>query len=199
MSKLNKTIESYDLHADEYQVEADKRGIRARDVQLLFSYLKGIKNPVVVELGCAHGRDAGEIVKYTNQYFGMDASEKLIEKARGALPDLHFEVSTFENYTLPKKVDAVVSFASLLHADKKVMSLVLKKAFQALNHGGIVFLSLQEGKYEERIKKDNMGTRAFYYYMPVEIEIMAPFFKRVFVEEQNIRDKKWFIIIFRKD
>jgi len=199
MNEVGQTIGSYNKNADFYEAEADKRGIRVKDVRKAFSYLKDKKNPVVVELGCAHGRDAQEIVKFTSNYSGMDASEKLIEKARKKLPSFKFDVATFKEYKFPKNVDIVFAFASLLHADKKTFKSVLKKANRALNTGGVFFISLQEADYKKYFKKDEMGDRMYYYYSPGDIRSMKPFsLEEVFVVQYYLRDKKWFNMILQK-
>ncbi len=58
------TKQTYTLHAQEYLEKFSKLGTRSDDIREVFSYTS-CESPIVVEFGCAGGRDAEEILKYT--------------------------------------------------------------------------------------------------------------------------------------
>ena len=198
MATIQTTIDSYNHHAKKYSHESNIRGTRLKDIATSFSLIK-VPNPFIVELGCGNGRDAKEILKKTNHYVGMDASSDLLNEAKKNNPAGEFVLSTFEDFRFPKSVDGIIAFASLLHADKETIKAVLQKTSQSLKLGGIIFISLQEGSYQEIIRKDDMGTRTFYLYEPENIKEMAPAnLIEIMTKRMEIRGRKWFDILFQK-
>jgi len=198
VDKTGQTINSYNVHAVEYIEESLRRGVRAKDIEWIFSKVTR-KNPKVVELGCGNGRDAKEILKYTHDYLGMDASEDLIKEARRYNPGVRFKVSKFNEFIFPKNVDIIIAFASLLHADMETFKAVLMNANRSLNDGGTFFISLQNGEYREVKREDNMGTRTFYLYTPENVESMLPGeLVKEYADFQDLRGKRWFSLTLRK-
>lgn len=196
--RVRETIKSYDEHAVEYADESNKRGARTDDVNRICTLVK-VENPLIVELGCANGRDAAVFLKRSVRYLGMDGSEQLIAIARQTVPGGQFVVADYEDFEFPESVDAVIAFASLLHADRKTMKGILSRAAAALNHRGIIYLSMQFGEYKEELRDDNMGIRNFYYYTPELIEELAPDdFQREYLSIEQLRSKKWFELVLRK-
>lgn len=172
--------------------------VRADDIKKAFSYIKK-ENPKVLELGCAYGREASEILKYTNDYFGLDCSKEFIKTARENNPNGKFEVIDFGNYNFSENIDIIFAFASLLHSDKDQVKSILDKAYTALNEKGIFYVSLKYDKYHKETKTDEFGTRTYYFYTPEDIKKLAGDEYKVLEEdEQVLRGQKWFTIILQK-
>ena len=80
------------------------------------------------------------------------------------------------------------------------MRKILKKAAKVLNHKGVFFISLKHDNYHELVKKDEFGTRVFYFYTPKDVEELAPAsLQNIYQENQKLRGQKWFSIILQKN
>lgn len=193
------TIETYNRTALLQAQKFDKIGARKKEIEKTFSYIKK-ENPKTIELGCGNGRDAKEIIKHTNNYLGVDLSEGMLQIARKNVPQANFQLADIETYKFPKKVDAIFSFASLLHSDKTSVKRILKRAYQALSAGGVFFMSLKYGRYhKEKLDREGFGPRTYYFYTPKEIKNLSPSgFKKIFQSVHNFRGEKWLQFIFQK-
>jgi SAM-dependent methyltransferase len=192
------TIETYRKNGPEMAKYFATIISRKGDVERAFSFV-GKKSPLVVEIGCGGGRDAKEIIARTNQYFGMDVSESMIEVAKGNNPTGQFEVGDLASFKFPQNTDIIFSFASLLHSDNKEVAQILDSGFKALSKGGVFYISLKQGHYHKFLKKDRWGTRVFYFYQPEDIIKLAPKkFKSIYVDTQVIGETDWFTIVLQK-
>ncbi len=197
MDLKQKTIDTYNKSAKELAKKFNGQDARVVDIEKAFSIVKK-ENPFVLEIGCGNGRDAAEIIKGTSHYLGLDISEELIKIAKTENPKANFEVADIEKYTLPKNIDIIFAFASLLHVNKENVEMILDKAYEALNENGIFFVSLKYGEYHEETKEDDFGVRTYYIYTPELIADLATEYKVVEQEVQDIRGQKWFTIILQK-
>ena len=200
VSKKKQTIETYDKSAKFHANKFDNLGARIKDIKLTFSKIKKT-NPKTIELGCGNGRDAQEIIKYTDDYLGIDLSRKLIELAKKKVGNKYFKKADIETFNYPKNIDIVFSFASLLHSDKESVKKILEKIFTNMNSGGVIFISLKYDKYQERLmKKEHQGPKTFYFYTPNHIREISPKgFKSLFENVQYFKGQKWFSIILKKE
>ncbi len=172
-------------------------GARAEDIKRGLSFITK-ENPFVLEIGCGNGRDAKEILRHTAHYVGIDISESMISVAKAHAPEGVFVVADVENYKFSQGLDAVFSFASLLHSDKDAVRRILQKLHAALNEGGVVFISLKNAHYREESKTDEFGTRHYFFYTPKDIKEMAEGYSVVWENEQDLRGQKWLEIILKK-
>jgi len=189
---------SYNQFASKYASKFDEMGARESDIIQALSYVDK-KNPFVFEIGCGNGRDAEAIMRYTNNYMGMDVSEELVRLAKEKVPQGRFEVEDFGDYVFPKNVDVIFAFASLLHADKNTFSEVLKKASEVLNPGGVFYISLKYGDYVEKRQEDEFGVRYFYYYTPELVkELAGNQFDCLSEQVHELRGQKWTEVVLKK-
>ncbi|MBU2591837.1 MAG: class I SAM-dependent methyltransferase [Patescibacteria group bacterium] len=188
------TIATYDKDADMFDRKFNRLGARKADINKAFSYIKQ-KGPFVFELGCGNGRDAKEILKMTDNYIGIDASKALIAKAKEKAPSGRFETADFESYRFPPEIDIIFAFASLLHTDKESFKDILNRACRSLNKGGVFFLSLKYGQYQEKIQDETFGKRVFYYYTPELVKKLAGNkYRTVWEDIRDLRGQRWFIV-----
>jgi len=197
MNKKQRNVETYNKNAEHYFNKYKNGIIRTDDVQKGFSYLKK-KNPKVLELGCAYGREAKEILKRTNDYLGIDIAENFIKMAKQQVPNGNFKVADLENFDFPNDIDIVFAFASLLHSDKKTLQNVLNKVYDKLNLGGIFYISLRRGPYHSTTRNNDFDKRTFYYYDLKILKGILGDFKIVYHEDQIIFNQKWLIIVLQK-
>ena len=191
------TIDTYNQSASELADKFNRLGARAADIMSALSYVKS--NPKVLEIGCANGRDAKEILKHTNNYLGLDISEELIRIAKRDVPKGRFEIADIENYVSTEPIDVIFAFASLLHSNIETLQNILDKAHSSLSSGGLIFISLKCGEYREEIKSDEFGTRTYYFYSPEDIRGLIEG-KYQIVKEliANIREQDWLDMILIK-
>lgn len=199
MSKKEETIATYDTAALGMAQKFRDLGARVKDIERGFE-LVGKENPNVLEIGCGDGRDAKEITRKTDKYHGIDISKSMIAVASEYVPNASFEVADAEEYSFPKELDLIFSFASLLHSNKESVEKVLKYAYDALNPGGIFYISLKHDEYHEGSKTDEFGTRTYYFYTPELIkELAGEKYTAVFEDVHDLRGQKWFVIALRKN
>lgn len=67
----------------------------------------------ILDLGCGTGHLAHEIAQAGCEVVGLDASQEMIEQARRAFPELHFEVGDATSFAFVKPFDAIFSNATL--------------------------------------------------------------------------------------
>lgn len=198
-SDIKKTIQSYDQFANEMAKKFDELGPRIKDIKEVIDATKKEK-PRVLELGCANGRDASDILKYTDKYLGIDGSEKLIKFAKKRFPKAEFEVCTFHELELSNNsFDIVFDFASLFHYDKDSLKEITTKIADWLDDNGTLMMSIKKGKYEKIISQSGFGERTQYLYEPSDIiKMTKDCFKVMNIDEQNLKGQDWFTIILQK-
>ncbi len=202
--ELKQTIECYDEHAEEFaNYFRSISSARIEDIDIAFKLLGKKTNPAVVEIGCADGRDAEEIIKRTTRYTGFDVSKKLIELARKNVPKGRFVVEDMRTFKFTANLDIVFAFASLIHLNRQELAAVIKDIHSSLNSGGILFISMKKGNnYQSYVKQDKHGERLFYLYSPKDIqELTQGYFEEVFNTSGFITsgDTEWFEVALRKD
>ena len=170
-----------------------------KEIKKIFSIISK-NNPKVLEIGCGSGRDAKEILKYTNDYLGIDFSEGMIKQAKKFVPEADFIIADLEEFIFPEKLDVIFAAASLLHSDKENLKNFFNKAYDTLNKGGVIFISLRyREKYEGEKNADDFGSRFFYYYNSKLVKKIAGERYKIWLEEiEEYRNLKWINFIFQK-
>jgi len=192
------TINSYNQNAIALARKFNNIGVRSKDIYESFVLVQK-KNPFVLEIGCANGREAKEIIKFTNQYIGINVSKELIRIARQNVKKGRLVVADIEYYNFPKNLDVIFSFASLIHTNRNKLKKVFNRAHNSLCKGGIIYLSMKYGRYRELTKKDEFGIRTYYYYTPTEIlRLTKGKYKTIKIDKQFFLKQKWFTIVLQK-
>ena len=189
---------AYDVGAVEYRSRYDSIPPRVEDVDRTFCFVD-TSNPMVLEIGCAYGREAQYITTKTDSYLGIDISSEYINMARREVPHGTFVVRDAVAYDYPVGLDAVFAFASLLHSPVEDVQTVLERVSVALNPGGVMFISLKRRlQYETDIVDDGVTKRRFYYYTRQVMQHIIPSdLVEVFYDEQS-REEEWFTMILQK-
>lgn len=194
------TVDTYNKSADLFAEYFRGIGSRKKDIQEALTLAGNIAHPRILEIGCGDGRDARYITKYADWYTGFDISEEFIKLARKHVPKASFVVADATSFDYPKDLDIVFAFASLLHLNREEIQKVLNLVYQALKPNGLFYISLKHAsKYEKKTKKDDFGTRVFYYYNPEVITKLAG--EHYEVVQKNIdrhRNKDWFTVVLKK-
>ena len=198
MDNKQQTVATYNNQAQSFANKFDQLGVRVNDIKEIFSLIKK-ENLKVLEIGCGNGRDAAVIIKYTNDYLGLDISEKLIELARQKVPAANFIVADIEDYILPDNLDVIIAFASLIHVPKDSLKKILDQALFKLNSGGLFRLSMKaQAEYGQVDQIDDLGRRTYYFYCQSDIEELAKDFLIIKNELSEIRNQQWLEVILQK-
>lgn len=198
MDKKTQTINTYNESAKSLAEKFDSSGARLSDINETFALIKK-DNPKVLEIGCGNGRDAQEILKYTDDYLGVDVSEKLLELAKQKVPNGQFIVADIEEYKLPTELDVVFAFASLIHVPKESLQKIFKSVSSSLNQGGVFRFSMKYAKeYMESTKTDEFGIRTYYLYSVNDINEIARGFTILKSEVGGFKGQMWLEVLLQK-
>jgi len=188
MDKNKKTVEAYDKNPKFYTDKFDSYGIRIDDIDRALKLNESGSN-IVLELGCAGGRDAQYIISKVgiDNYMGIDASAGLIKLAQDNVPQAVFHVKDMRDISLADEIykteafGIIFSFASVLHVNREELAELMGKCHKMLKIGGILYISTKYGEYKE-IEIENLGDTKYYYsYTPGEImEIAGTGFKAAY-------------------
>ena len=100
--------------------------------------LLDIKNGMsVVDLGCGNGQLTKQLSDMGMEVIGIDESEEMISLARMSYPEIKFVRADATNFTVDKKVDAILSNA-VFHWIDKQDDLITNIAFQLKEGGQLV-------------------------------------------------------------
>jgi len=135
---LEKTIKDYNLLSEDFS--------RTRqftwDIEILSQYV--LNGDMVLDLGCGNGRLLEILKKKKIEYFGLDASQKLIEIARKKYPQNRFEVGDILKLPYPDNFfDKVLAIRILHHIPSKEFQLqALQEIKRILKPGGLLILTV---------------------------------------------------------
>ena len=164
-----KTVATYDTIADQYAVALNAY-TPAADRELFLTYLQ--PHSKILDVGCAAGRDSIFFTQHGHVTTGIDMSEKLLEIARQKAPGLTFINKDIRGKSFPDSFfDAIWASAVLLHLKRKEVLPVLKNFYLLLQPGGIVYVSVKQGKGSADVAEElsNNVKRHFTYFMPDEL------------------------------
>ena len=163
---IAKTIATYNALAKDY---AEKSGryspVRERDMFLskLFTHAK------ILDAGCGPGRDSQYFSSKKLDVTGIDLSSEFIALAKQFAPKVTFSLMDLRNITfLDGSFDGIWACASLLHLKRDEVSEVLASFHRILKPGGVLFVSVKEGKGEKLVHGGILRNkpRFFTYYQP---------------------------------
>jgi len=195
-----KTRNTYSKSAASLGQHYDEIGSRDGDVNLAFTLAGNPENAKVLEIGCGNGRDALSILRRTPFYTGIDTSPEMIKLARERTFKGKFEVADALTYDYDGPYDVVFAFASLRHIAPSELGIVLKKVYDSLREGGVLYISSNYADhYHQEDRKDKYGEREIHYYNPDIIQHYAPRgFKKVQELYDTIDGFKWFEVVLKK-
>lgn len=106
------------------------------------------ENADVLDLGCGSGRDSLYLDEAGCCVTMMDGSEQMCR-----LAEIHTDMEvlhmTFDEMEFDEVFDGIWACASLLHVPEKDMDRIMKKVVNALQPGGILYMSFKYGEEEE--------------------------------------------------
>lgn len=189
---------SYDNSVDSY-VERTKYA-SAEEIALRKKFMSLIpQRGKILDLACGPGRDAKFFSDAGFDVIGIDASPKMIERAKIAAPRASFHIMDMRHLPFyANNFDAVHFNAGLLCIEKKDAPAVLKKITEILVIGGLLFLGVKEGEGEEFVYDERDKTEKFYaYYTEEELLSLLKDYEIIEVGEAQ-KISHWIYVIARK-
>ena len=111
----------------------------------------GTERPIIVDLGCAGGRDLIALTARGCEAWGVEGSPAFCELARRAAPGCTVLEQDFVYMDLPAETfDGAFANASLFHVPSEALPDVLRRIFESLKPGGVFFASNAHGFGEDK-------------------------------------------------
>jgi ubiquinone/menaquinone biosynthesis C-methylase UbiE len=151
MDMTAKAVKVYDEIAQEY---AKKIGVipSVNQFELFKKYVP--KGSVVLDAGCAAGRDCGLLSSNGYKVTGVDLSKNLLAIAKRENPDLHFELGDIRAMPFgDTSFDAIWANAVIHHLTKEDIEQTLREFYRVLKPGGIVFVATKRGEGTWKVKE----------------------------------------------
>lgn len=149
---MTRPYHAYDLFAEAYNrfwgEPFAAKAIEKLDVWLLGSVESGAP---ILDLCCGTGQVARELSKRGYSVIGVDGSEAMLVHARANAPEVEFRVGDAREFTLSRRVAAVISlYDSLNHMlEREELGSVFRCVNECLLPGGVFFFDLNmRDKYE---------------------------------------------------
>lgn len=138
---MNKTIEYYNKHADDYYwttVAVDMDALRKK----FASYLPAEAS--VIDMGCGSGRDVMAFSDMGHNVLGIDASEELVKLARERL-EVRVAVGDLSTFRASEPYDGIWCCAALIHLNDEEKKRFFNNLEYNLKKGGVIYISVKDG------------------------------------------------------
>ncbi len=159
---ISKTVKAYD---DTETFEASTRLLVPEpELDQFAAMLKS--GSLVLDAGCAFGRDTSYIQTKGLEIKGIDLSAALIARAKELYPDIPFKVADVRTTGFAdESFDGVWCNATLLHLNDEDMDKALREFYRILKQGGILAVSLKKGSGTRRfVEKFSSKSERFFNF-----------------------------------
>jgi len=155
---------------------------------------------LVLDVGCAGGRDSKEFTKRNYKVIGIDLIDDFLKQAKKDVPKAEFVKMDLLDLKFPQNhFDAIWANAVLLHINKKEFKQALNGFYQVLKKGGKLHIRVKKGKGKSSVKEElSQGKlRTFSYYSSKEIgnylkKIGYKIIKtKIYPDDLGRKDVKW--------
>jgi len=198
ITKLN-AKNFYNIIAKEY-VKTYTKHSRAEVILKKYEKLLPQKSKIL-DIGCGPGFPIGKfLAKRKHKITGIDISKEMVRYAKKFVKKGKFVVSDIRTIKLPEnRYNGIVASFSLVHMPKKDVKKSLKKIYNLLKVGGILFLSVVKDEGEKVMTWFGKTTKCTYFKEKEIKSILQDIgFKIIHLEKYSLirRDKKPQIQIF---
>lgn len=170
-SYIKKTIKAYDKNQNEFIKRTDlKNKIPYHAIKKMMKYLP--KESILLDAGCAYGRDANIFSNNNYKVIGIDLSQKLLNEAKKRYKNIKFLKMDVRELKFPDQYfDGVWCNAVLFHLNNEDIKLALKEFYRVLKQDGILYTSYKKGiGSEEKLAFKTNYIRFFNYQTQESIE-----------------------------
>lgn len=149
MDPTLKTQNTYNQIFADYANRNKKPGTNIVALRRIFKNLLPKNEPIVLlDAGCANGRDVGYFLKQGYQVTGIDLCDPFLKLAKQDYPEVTFLKMDFRQLTFKdRSFNAIWAMASLLHIPKEEIPDTLKGFYRILKPKGIFLVSVMEGSF----------------------------------------------------
>jgi SAM-dependent methyltransferase len=155
-----------------FSIESNHREIQ-NDIILIRSYLNGLDQPSILDLGCGTGEHLNALKKFGVRGVGIDSSAEMLDVARRRYPSgIDFIRKSFSNFDYYNEFDAVLClFGSMVYllTDKDVDNFFWN-TWRALKPGGIGIFELWHSTPVQKIKSRPLSHVSSTKYNDIIIE-----------------------------
>jgi ubiquinone/menaquinone biosynthesis C-methylase UbiE len=165
------------------------------------------KNALVLDVGCAGGRDSKRLTERGFNVIGIDLVDEFLEHAQADVPGADFYKMDLLELDFPSNsFDAIWACAVLLHIKKKDISKALAGFHKVLKRNGKLCIAVKEGRgVEYKIDKLSDGQKRMFTYFS-ESELRKSLeksgfkisFSKIFSDPLGRQDVKWIVVIVEK-
>jgi SAM-dependent methyltransferase len=166
-SYLRATADAYDAIAVRYAElpRPDLDTLLSLDGAMLAAFAGAVRaadGGLVAELGCGPGRVTAHLRDLGLDVFGVDLSPVMIDLARGAYPDLRFEVGSMDALDRADgRLDGIVSWYSVIHTPPRELAPYFAEFRRVLAPGGHLLLAFFESEGGPVAPFDHKVTTAY--------------------------------------
>jgi SAM-dependent methyltransferase len=154
---LADTRTSYDTVAESYAGFVRDAVSTRPHLRAALSVLASQVDGPVVDVGCGPGHFTAHLHELGVDASGVDLSPAMIDLARGAHPELRFEVGSMTDLALADaSVAGVLAFWSLIHVPDAEVPVALNQFRRVLRRGGRLVIGFHVGD-ETRLKTEGYG------------------------------------------
>ncbi len=202
-TRYRQTINTYKHLGKKYLAELGKAS--ATELPEFIRILP--REALVLDVGCAGGKDAKKFLVAGCRVFGIDVVPEFLKEAKEQNRRGKFLVMDVRKLSFPRDYfDAIWADSILLHFPKKDVRKIVTSFYGILKAGGKLHIRVKLGRGVRPVA-DSLGhfhKRWFYFYSPKEIEKIcrqAGFLiiaSRIFADEWGRKDVKWVSVWGRK-
>ena len=173
---IDRTLRAYDLHPEKYEA-ATANMVPTEEIEAFIKYLPS-GNHIILDAGCAFGRDTAILAQHGRKVIGVDMSTALLKRARQLHPELTFKKMDVRKLELDdESVAGIWCNATLLHLNNEDILRALKEFRRVLIAGGVACLSFKEGTGEEEFVENFSSESARYFNYQTE-STLKPMFEK---------------------
>ncbi|WP_425390380.1 class I SAM-dependent DNA methyltransferase [Ekhidna sp.] len=161
--------------------------LHQKQLDSVFKKLDFKKNRLVLDFGCGIGRNTAFLLKYFDEYIGVDQSCKMLEKAKDNFPTQRFVLSSDDQQIMNIKVDLFFSFWVFQHIiqDEDLIK-TLNYAYSILKSKGFLIFCERSAlsRREEGMNEDYIVHRDPKEYISM---VKGVGFRKVMIRKLNYR------------
>lgn len=213
MTNINgfkETIAWYENNAENYAKKIES----SPETTLLDRFTCRLKkDAIILDAGCAGGRDSRIFKDKNFKPIGLDISKSLIKLAKKINPDIEFMQGNFLNLPFPTDTfDGIWAHASLIHFEKITeVDKSLKEFHRVLKPEGVIHIFVKQQLGNEKTKNISHDysvefKRFFRFFTKQEIETLLKKtgFKIINIQDNYVspdgrKNIKWIAVLAQKD
>lgn len=156
-----KTISAYNSDPEKY-VNSTQDIIYFPEIEKFLQHIP--KKGLILDAGCAFGRDTRVFASKGFKVTGIDLSEKLLEIARKLSPRIEYKQMDLRKLEFPDVTfDGIWCSASLLHLNPEDLKISLKGILRVLKNKGILYCSFKKGEGSKEVLESFSSNNSRFY------------------------------------